>query len=157
MMKKIVATPAPEFRTEVVRYTAWVYAAVLTFMAVGQLFAFEKFIPLLQDYQLPGGYGTAALIGSLAVITEIFALPFLLGMSLSPLMRWVSRAFCVIAPAIWLALALHACAANIVPANGGIFGTHVTVSIGLQLALSVIYLALAIYVAIYGVQQKHKK
>ena len=155
-MKKVIATEAPEFRTSTVQIAAWVYAAVLTMMAVGQLYAFEKFIPLLQDYQLPGGYGTATLIACLAVVAEIFALPFLLRMPLSPLMRMVSRALCVIAPMIWIVLALHAYAANIIPPHGGIFGSKIEVQVSLQLLLAAIYLALALYI-VYGSRQKHKK
>lgn len=155
-MKQVVATAAPEFRTEPVRIAAWAYAAVLTIMIVGQLFAFEKFIPVLQKYQLAGGYGTAVLAACVIVIIEVFALPFLLRMRLSPLMRGVSKVFCIAAPTIWLLLALYAYMTDAVLENGGMFGTKVSVPLALQVLLSTLYLLAAIYI-VYGIRQKHKK
>jgi hypothetical protein len=155
-MKKIVATKAPKFRSETARRLAWAYAVTLIVMAVGQLFAFEKFIPLLQGYQLPGGYGTAATIGSVVVFTEVFALPFLLGMSLSSLMRAMSKAFGVIVPSVWLVLAVHAYITNIIPDNGGMFGSYAPVLVSLQLLLSLIYLVFGLYI-VFGSRQLREK
>jgi hypothetical protein len=105
-MRNIVATPAPKPRSQAVRQLAWVYAALLTVMVVGQLFEFENFIPAIEVFGLPGGAAMATLFSGLIVMTQVFALPYLLGMPLSTLMRWVSLACGILVPIAWIKLAL---------------------------------------------------
>ena len=155
-MNKIVALPAPKPRSVAARNTAWTYAAILTVMAVGQLFAFEKFIPLLKKYDLVGGDGTATLLACLIVIVEIMALPFLLRMRLSRLMRWVSLCCGVIAPAVWVKLSLFAIITSTELSNGGILGSKVSVGLVPQLVLGLVLLVVAAYVA-HGLWPTAKK
>ena len=155
-MNKVVALPAPEPRSIVARNLAWVYAGILVVLVVAQLFAFEKFIPLMSDYWLPGGRGSATLLAGLLVYAEIFALPFLLRMQLSPLMRWFSTVCSVFVPLTWLILAINCLLRHDSLANGGMLGAKVAVSTELQFALAAILTVLALYIA-YGLQPKHKK
>lgn len=155
-MDKVVALPAPKPRSVAARNTAWVYAAVLTVMAVSQLFAFEKFIPLLEKYGLVGGDSTATLLASIIVILEVMALPFLLRMHLSPLMRWVSLSCSVIVPVVWVKLSLLSILTNTVQSNGGILGSKLTIGVVPQLFLGLVLLSVAVYVA-YGLWPKVKK
>lgn len=145
---------APQFKMATV--VAWVYAAVLVLMVVSQLFAFEDFIPLISGYGEPGGHGTAVLLSSLIVFTEVFALPFLLRMPLSPLMRWVSLACSLLAPAIWVKLAICAMMSGIV-ANSGLTGSALSIPTGFPaLAVSLVVAILAI-VSAWGLWPRGRK
>jgi hypothetical protein len=130
MMKKIVAVAAEQPRSKVSRNVAWVYTAVLIIMAVGQLFSFEKFIPIINNYGLPGGHGTATLFACLIVVAEVFALPFLVRMPLSPLMRWFSMFCGMLVAGLWIGLAVVGSGVSGLD-NTGMFGTKVPVPAGL--------------------------
>jgi hypothetical protein len=144
------ATTAPKPRTKLATKVGLVYAVILIVMAVGQLFGFEDFIPLMADYWLPGGQGTATLLAGLIVMTEVFALPFLLQMRLSPLMRWFSLVCSVLAAVIWLKLALVTTFESTAITNSGMLGVKVAVPAGaIQLVVSLVLLGLATWSA-YG-------
>lgn len=117
-------------RSEAAKVVAWVYVAILTVMVVAQLFAFEDFIPLIANYQLPGDYGTASLVGGLIVLFEVFALPLLLRMQLSPLFRWFSLVCSVAAALLWVMLAVVGLSDTSVQ-NSGLLGSVVTVPGGI--------------------------
>ncbi|MDB5176977.1 MAG: rane protein of unknown function [Candidatus Saccharibacteria bacterium] len=157
MIQLANTTDAPAPRTQIAVKVGLVYAVILIFMAVGQLYAFEKFIPLIADYWLPGGHGTATLVAGLIVITEIFALPFLLRMRISPLMRWVGAACSILVAVIWLKLALVGVFETTALTNSGMLGTKVSVHAGAaQLVVSVVLAALAAY-SVYGLWPTYKK
>jgi len=142
------ATKAPAPRSDSAKTVAWVYAGILVVMALLQLFAFEDFLPLMASYDLPGGYGTTGLVGCLIVLSEVFAVPFLLRMALSPLMRWVSLACSVLAPLLWAKLAIWGAISGSVLENSGFLGTKVPFHSGGELFLvSSILLALSIWTA----------
>jgi hypothetical protein len=142
-MKKVVALLAPKPRSVIARNAAWVYAGILTVMAVGQLFAFEKFIPMLQEYEPLTGVGAATVVASLIVIAEVFTLPFLVRMRLSPLMRWVGLVLGVSVPAFWLVVS----ASGDLWAAGSMFGSYVHITNLHQLVASIVLLAVSVYVA----------
>jgi hypothetical protein len=80
-------------------------AAVITVMVAAQLMTYDRFVPILENYQ----FGTTAATKSYAamlVISAVIALPFLLRMSLSLLMRVMSVGFLLIYSALWLFLGL---------------------------------------------------
>lgn len=155
-MKLAIAEKASAPRFKAASTFAWVYAAVLVLMAVSQLFGFEDFIPLMSGYGEAGGYGTAVLISSLIVFTEVFALPFLLGMPLSPLMRWVSLTCSLLAPAIWVKLAILAMMTGLV-ANSGLMGSALSIPTGVPaLVVSLVVTALAI-VSAWGMWPHRRK
>lgn len=84
---------------------AYGLATVITVMVTAQLMTYDKFVPILENYQ----FGTAAATKSFAavlVISAVVALPFLLRMSLSLLMRVMSASFLLIFSVLWLFLAL---------------------------------------------------
>lgn len=118
-------TPAPAPRTEASKQIAIVYAGFLVLMAVGQLVTFEKFILLVESFWLPGGMPTAYLFAAGIVITEVFAVPFLLRMSLSPAMRVVSMILGWIVPAVWLLVSLWLLLTVNAVTSVGIFGASV--------------------------------
>lgn len=83
-------TPAPTPRTKDAGRVALFYAIILIIFILAQLFTYDKFLPLLVTFDLPGGLQTAYILGALLVTAEVFALPFLLRMPLSRLFRWLS-------------------------------------------------------------------
>lgn len=126
----VQTTPPSAPKTENVRIVALVYAGFLVLMAVGQLYGFEKFIPLLQSFWLPGGAVLATLLAGLIVTLEVFALPFLLRMQLSPLMRWVSMYAGISVACIWIFLSVWANVTDNVLDNIGLLGVKVSLPVG---------------------------
>ena len=144
------ATAAPRPKTKNIATISLLLACIFVVMAVGQLFSFEKFIPLLEDYQLPGGYGTAVLTAGGLVTAEVFALPFLLRMELSPLMRITSMVCGWLVAAIWLFLVFWA---NVAPnslMNIGLFGASVKLPVGWWAVLVVAALSILAGWATWG-------
>lgn len=98
----VSATEAKTPQTKASGQMAYVLAALLTIMLVGQLFTFETFIEWIASLGLPLGDMGVYLIASIIVIAELLALPFLLRMALSPAFRWVSMVFGWIAVSAWI-------------------------------------------------------
>lgn len=117
-------------------------------MVVGQLFSFEKFLPLIKSYPLPSDQ-IAMLIAGLIVTSEVFALPFLLRMPVSLLMRWFSLVCSLFAAGIWLVLVIIILTTTNNLDNSGMFGTKLVIPAGtMQLAVAVIMSVLAVVSAI---------
>lgn len=116
------ATAAVKPTSRVAFYVTQVAAALLTIVALAQLFKFEDFPSVLSVYILPGGSATAKLLAALLVAAEVFAVPALVMMSLSPLMRLFSLVCGVSASAIWLLLGLQLLAQGDTVVNNGLFG-----------------------------------
>lgn len=138
----VEATPAPAAQTKNASQVALFLAGILVVMAVGQLFGFEKFIPLIESFKLPGGHGTATLVAGSIVASEVFALPFLLRMHLSPLMRFVSMILGWFVAILWCGVSLWLVTQG-VSGNSGFLGTTVKLPVGLwtvcfSLALAVL-------------------
>lgn len=153
---------APQPRTKNSATVALLLAGILVIMAVGQLFSFEKFIPLIESYWLPGGHGTAVVVASLLVTAEVFALPFLLRMRLSTLMRIVSMVAGWLVVAGWLKLAIWANVAANALSNIGFFGVHVMLPVGWWAVLFTLALGVLFVWAAWGLwplkqSQKNKE
>lgn len=123
-------TPAEVPKSKESEWVAYAYAAILVILALCQLFTLDKFLPLLSDFSLPGGEVTARLTGSIIVISEVLALPFLLQMRLSPLMRVVSMVLGWIVPIAWLKLSLWLMLTVNAVSNIGFLGTLVAITPG---------------------------
>jgi len=157
MVQFAKATKAPQPRNQSVTWVSMTYVAILVIMAVAQLFGFEDFIPLIQSYDLPGGFGTATLVGCLIVYIEIFALPFLLRMPLSPPMRWMSLVCGLLVPLAWIKLTIAGLSSNAAVTNSGLLGAKVTVHGGTaELVVSLILLVLAVW-SVWGLWPVRKK
>jgi hypothetical protein len=85
---------------------AYTYSFVLVVFALCQLFNFSDFLTLLESFWLPGGASVAHLLGGVIVVSEVFAIPFLLGIKLSPLMRVISMGLGWLVPLIWFMISL---------------------------------------------------
>lgn len=102
----VQATAPGKPKTKNIKTIALLYAAIILVFAVSQLYTFEGFLTLLDSFGLPGGSSTAQVLAAVIVITEVFALPFLLRMRLSPAMRVVSMVCGWLVALKWFALSL---------------------------------------------------
>jgi hypothetical protein len=100
-----VAVDPPKVRTAYAVLAGWIAAGILIISALIHLFRIDTFLPLL-DEALPGGYTFAAFAGAVIVISEVFAVPFVLRMKLSPLMQLKSGFLMVFAPLVWLLIGI---------------------------------------------------
>jgi len=100
------ATAATEPKTKDAHLIALFYAAILSVMAVAQLYTFDHFLELVVTFGLPGQTATAYFLAAFLVTCEVLALPFLLRMPLSPAFRWVSMALGWIVAGLWIVLTI---------------------------------------------------
>ena len=112
-------------RTKEAQKIAYMYAIILIVFVLAQLFTFDDFLTLIESFWLPGGAPVAHLLGGIIVISEVFALPFLLGMKLSPLMRIISMGLGWLVPLVWLKLSFWLVLTVNAVSNIGILGTKV--------------------------------
>jgi len=112
-------------RTKEAQKIAYMYAIILIVFVLAQLFTFDDFLTLIESFWLPGGAPVAHLLGGIIVISEVFALPFLLGMKLSPLMRIISMGLGWLVPLIWFKLSFWLVLTVNAVSNIGILGTKV--------------------------------
>lgn len=99
-------TPAYAPKTDTVKQIALIYAALLVIMSVTQLFTFEDFLALIPQYHLPINTALETALAPVLVAAEVFAIPFLLRMALSPAFRWFSMFLGWLVAALWLAITL---------------------------------------------------
>lgn len=100
-----IASNAPKPRVSAGLWLGLIAAALMILFVLLHLYRIDTFIPEL-NYSLPGRYDLAANIGLAIILIEIFALPSLLRMKLSPLARLSSSLCVLLAPLIWLIIAI---------------------------------------------------
>ncbi len=115
-----VAEPAPHTRHKFAPVLGMLAAAVLTTFALVHLFRIDTFLPLLDD-ALPGGLVVASMIGVLIVTAEVFAVPVMLRMRLSPLARLTGILLAVIVPLTWLLITIWTLGSDVSSAQFGEF------------------------------------
>jgi len=127
-MHTVIASYGRRPTSSSVQAVAWYLTIFFVVASVSQLFAFEDF-PTLMDGSLRGGIYQATTFAALVVVFEVFAVPFLLSMRVSILMRYVSLVSGWLALIMWLLLSLHQ---NTDPGvlNAGLFGTKIIVPSG---------------------------
>ncbi len=131
-MKHYIRKTLPnEFFTHPAYLRALTLGGVYCFLAVTQLFTFEKFYSVTLQYMLPGGWIVAAIVAGLLPILEISALPYLLSMKVSGLTRTISRYAVVAVPVVWLVLSLWLAVTADMGVESGLMGATLMVSSGL--------------------------
>jgi len=138
----VKATKAKKPRTRESQKIAYAYATVLIIFALTQLFTFDKFLILVESFGLPGGDVVAHLFVSTIVTSEVLALPFLLGLNLSQLMRVVSMVLGWAVPLAWLKVTLWLLFTTNSVSNIGLLGTIVSLTPGWWLVFVSIALGL---------------
>jgi hypothetical protein len=155
----VKATAAPKPKTKDVIKMTRVYAAVLIVFAFCQIITFEKFLTLFQSFGLPGGVPFSHFLATFIIITELFALPFLLRARLSPLARYVSMASGLLVAIMWLYVSLFVLSSVNAVTNIGFLGTVVSLLPGWwSVLISVAFGLLALW-SLWGMwpSAKHKK
>ncbi|HWT39813.1 MAG TPA: hypothetical protein VN081_00875 [Dongiaceae bacterium] len=99
-------TPAPIPKTPAAKQIGILYTILLTAMAVGQLFNFPAFVVLFNSFAFPFPGWFNAMLPAFLIASEVFAIPFLLRMQLSPAFRWFSLFLGFLTAIIWLFVAL---------------------------------------------------
>ena len=129
-------------------YAVWLgrgLAGIMILMVLVHLFRIDTFVPLL-DTVMPGGEGWANVFALKIILIELFALPFLLRMRLSPLAHILSGAFVVLAPLWWLLVTIWSWGLE---ESTGQLGQFIDVHAGVLLVLAnAIWLGLS-YFALY--------
>jgi len=120
-------TDAPAARTRDSKRIAIFYAGILAVMAIAQLFTFDTFLELVKTFGFAGGVGYAYFLAAFLVVAEVFALPFLLRMPLSPAFRWVSMVLGWIAAAIWIKITIWLVTQGSAVVSVGFLGTLVDI------------------------------
>jgi hypothetical protein len=121
----VPSTPAPIAKTKESRKIALFYGVLLVIFALSQLFSFDKFLDLIESFWLPGGRPASNFVAAFVVVAEIFALPFLFRMKLSPLMRIISMVLSWLVPLIWLKLSLWLLLTTNAVTNTGLLGADI--------------------------------
>lgn len=118
----VQAIPPPKLKTKNIFAISLLTVVLLIVMVVTQLFTFEDFPAVIATLDLPGGTVTARVFAAVLVIAEVFALPFLLAMRLSPLFRIVSMICGWLVAVVWLKLSLWENVIASSDSQSGIFG-----------------------------------
>jgi hypothetical protein len=101
------ATKPPAVRKLYARRLALILTGAFIVFALLHLVRIDKLIPVIAAV-FPGGAGAAEIFVACIVVAEVFALPFLLGLSISPLARFFSGLFVVLVPLAWTCLSIWA-------------------------------------------------
>ena len=126
----VQSTPAQEPRSSESKKIAILYACILVVMAVTQLFTFDDFLVYFQSLGLPLSTElTYALLPTL-IVAEVFAIPFLLRMRLSPAFRYLSMFFGWLVAVIWILLTFWLASTATQVSTVGFLGTLVDLTPG---------------------------
>lgn len=98
-------SPAPSLRRPYGQLLGYIAAAIMIVFVLIHLIRIDTFIPEI-SYALPVSQNTASFLALLIITSEIFAVPFLLRMPLSPLARFCSGLLVILAPLSWLLVAV---------------------------------------------------
>lgn len=141
MKRHIQQSLPPEFFGEPAYLRALALGFVYLFMAITQLFTYEKFGGIVQGYMLPGGNVAVFVVAGLLPLLETAALPFLLSMKVSKRTRRVSRIALLAAPIVWLAISLWLVITTDSMTDSGLMGATIPTGSGLWLVAFSLLLA----------------
>lgn len=117
--------------TQLATISASLYVALFFVVAAAlQLFAFESFPGVIESYGSPFTGGLAPVLAAAIVCLEILAIPYLLWMKLSRLMRAVSLASGCLALLYWLVIGIWQSITDVEITNAGLFGAKVVLPQG---------------------------
>jgi hypothetical protein len=106
-------------------------AAIYIVMVLAQLFSFTRFSDVIYTMWLPTvDSATASLLAALVVIAEVFMMPFLLGMVLSPAMRALSMSLGWLVTIWWIVTLVRQNVMGVALDSSGLLGATVAVPSG---------------------------
>jgi hypothetical protein len=126
----VESTPAVKSKNRNVYIASLAFAAILILMVVAQLFKFETFPDVVVDIWSLEASGLASVYAALIVSLEVTAIPFLLGMRLSPAMRIVSMVAGWSVVLMWLATSVGMNLSSRAYASSGLLGDTLTLPVG---------------------------
>lgn len=101
----VKATVAPKPKSSNIRKLGIGLSTLYAMMAITQLFSMPAFIDVIYQMNMPS-ITVAAVVAGLLIASEIAAIPFLLGLKLSPLMRLASLKAGYLVIIAWLVLSI---------------------------------------------------
>lgn len=123
-------TVAPPARTDATKQLSYLLAGFIVIMLVAQLFTFDTFIDFFTGMYLPVSYAFAFSLAPLIVALELFSLPFLLHMKLSPAFRWLSMVCGWLAMIVWLYMSVWTTTVSHGASSVGFLGTVIDITPG---------------------------
>ena len=114
---------APAPRLASAQSIAYLFAGILVVMVLGQLFTLDGFIDLVFAMQLNVGWQGSALLAPLIITLEVFALPFLLRMTISPAFRWFSMICGWLVSVVWFYISFSLAYAGTTVSTVGFLGS----------------------------------
>ncbi len=140
-------------RTKSTKIIALLCVSMITVMLVAQLFKYEDFASVLSVVLPIMSYQAVEILAALLVILELLALPYLLGMYLSPLMRGISALAGGVVSTFWLIAALTSAHAS----NSALLSTFVQMPGGIMAVLwACALLGLLLSVVIIDTRFRHE-
>lgn len=119
----VSADVAPRSKTANAQMAGVLLAAALVVMVTAQLFSFEQFPAVIEDMWLPGvNDSLARVIAAVIVSAEVLALPFLLRLRTSPLMRTISMIMGWLVIVGWLGMLIWQNVTTNALTNNGLLG-----------------------------------
>jgi len=123
-------------------------ALFFTVSSVLQLFAFEAYPDVIESYDIPLVSDASLFIAAVIVSLEVLAIPFLLWIKLSPLMRIISFVSGWAVLLYWLGIGLWQSITDVTIGNAGLFGAKILLPQGWWLvSYSAVLLILMAYVS----------
>lgn len=122
-------TSAPSPKTPIISYASIGLAAIFVILAVAQLYSFEEYPDVIESMSLPTMW-PPSLYAALIVTLEVLAVPFLLGMRLSPAMRVASMVAGWLVISTWLKISLFLNVSVNAVTNSGALGATIPVAPG---------------------------
>mgnify|MGYP001791589010 CR=1 FL=1 len=142
----VKATLAPQTERQSIRWISTYVAVFFVALATTQLFAYENFPGIIASFGLPLNDVGVKLVAALIVISEIFAIPFLLRMKLSPLMRIISLKSGWIVLLFWLVIGIWQNTVDFKIPNTGLFGSEIILPCGWwTISFITIFIVLMVY------------
>ncbi len=112
---------------KILRSLALIYAAILVIFILLQLFSFEKFIVLLTNMQIFGGFEASRGVACLIAVCEVLSLPYLILKYPPTLLARISFFANIIIILFWLILTVYLNINGLYSMNLGLGGDTLTV------------------------------
>ncbi len=130
-MKQLVRAIFPkEFFDSPEYFRALWLAGLYVVLVVMQLFRFEKLLPIVESFRLPGGTIVAAAVTVLLPLLEIAALPYLLSMRISERVWRISRVAVLSVPLLLFAVYSYLELVGNKLVESGLFGATISLYYG---------------------------
>lgn len=120
-MLKPIAVTKP--KTKESNQISYYYAFILVVLLLSQLFTFDELLKLVSTFGIVGGVISAYILCGLIVISELLAIPFLINMSIHPVLRVISMVSGWLVPIIWCVVSIWLVMGPVAVNNIGILGT----------------------------------